>query len=112
MSKVVYLLGAGASYGRRKDAVTESGASRIIEGLPVVNEINDEIDAVIDLIRSSVSPEHSRQYEIENRKYSFDEMKSMLIKDFEWLKEESSNHATIDTFARTLLLQREFKNYV
>lgn len=112
MSKVVYLLGAGASYGKRKDALTEPGVSRIIEGLPVVNEINDEIDAVIDLIRSSVSPEHSRQYEIENRKYSFDEMKSMLIKDFEWLKEESSNHATIDTFARTLLLQREFKNYV
>ena len=44
MSKVVYLLGAGASYGKRNDAVTESGVSRIIDGLPVVNEINDEID--------------------------------------------------------------------
>ena len=38
MSKVVYLLGAGASYGKRSDAPAELGASRIKEGLPVVNE--------------------------------------------------------------------------
>ena len=27
MSKVVYLLGAGASYGKRNDTITESGVS-------------------------------------------------------------------------------------
>lgn len=112
MSKVVYLLGAGASYGKRIDTPVESGISRIKEGLPIVNEIGDEIDVVIELIRNSASPEHSRQYEIGNRKFSFDEMKSMLINDFKWLKEESANHATIDTFARTLLLQRETSDYV
>ncbi len=45
MSNVVYLLGAGASYGKRVDPeeLTADDVSLIEEGLPVVNEINEEI---------------------------------------------------------------------
>ena len=112
MSKVVYLLGAGASYGKRSEVSTDSGISRIIEGLPVVNEINDEIDAVTKWINSLESQVDTCQYEICNKKYSFDEMKELLGKEFRWLKEESTKHATIDTFARTLLLRGEYSSYV
>ena len=112
MSKVVYLLGAGASYGKRNDAVTESGVSRIIEGLPVVNEINDEIDVVINWLNCAECPEDTCQYEVGNQTLSFDGMKELLTEDFKWLKEESAKHATIDTFARTLLLKGEYSDYV
>ena len=42
MSKVVYLLGAGASYGKRNQEEPKNSPKRIVEGLPVVNEIDDE----------------------------------------------------------------------
>ncbi len=112
MSKVVYLLGAGASYGKRNGASTEQGVSRIIEGLPIVNEINDEIDAVIEWINGLECPEDTFQYEVCDKKYSFDEMKNLLAKEFRWLKEESTKHATIDTYARILLLKGEYSSYV
>lgn len=38
MSKTIYLLGAGASYGIRNDE------SLIIEGLPVMDEIKRELN--------------------------------------------------------------------
>lgn len=112
MNKVVYLLGAGASYGKRSDASTDSGKSRIIEGLPIVNEINDEIEAVIEWMNDSECLTDTHQYEICDKKYSFDGMKELLTKEFRWLKEESTQHATIDTFARTLLLRGEYSAYV
>ena len=112
MSKIAYLLGAGASYGKRNDASMDSGVSRIIEGLPVVNEINDEIDAIIEWMNSFECLEDSYRYEVYDKKYSFDDMKNLLGKEFRWLKEESTKHATIDTFARTLLLRGEYSSYV
>lgn len=112
MNKVVYLLGAGASYGKRSDTHAESGISRIKEGLPVVNEINDEIDVVIQWLNDTECPEDTYQYNVGSQTLSFDEMKVLLTKEFKWLKEESTQHATIDTFARTLLLRGKYSAYV
>jgi hypothetical protein len=112
MSKVVYLLGAGASYGKRENAPLKPGVSRIIEGLPVVNEINDEIDVVIQWLNGTKCPKDTYKYEIGGQKYSFDGIKELLTNEFRWLKEESTKHATIDTFARTLLLKGEYSDYV
>ena len=111
MSKVVYLLGAGASYGKRNDTITASGVSRIIEGLPVVNEINNEIDVVIQWLSGAECSEDTYQYEIGNKTLTFDGMKELLAEEFKWLKDESTKHATIDTFARTLLLKGENSDY-
>lgn len=112
MSKIVYLLGAGASYGKRNNTTVESGVSRIKEGLPVVDEINDEIGVVIQWLNSAKCPEDTYKYEVSNQTLSFDEMKELLTEEFKWLKEESTKHATIDTFARTLLLKGEYTDYV
>lgn len=112
MSKVVYLLGAGASYGKRSDDPAALGASRIKEGLPVVNEINDEIDVVIQWLNSANCPEDTYKYEIGHQALFFDRMKELLTEEFKWLKGESIKHATIDTFARTLLLKGEYTDYV
>ena len=52
MSKIVYLLGAEASYGKRNEEEPKDSIKRIVEGLPVVNEIDDELGIVIDWVKN------------------------------------------------------------
>lgn len=99
MSNVVYLLGAGASYGKRHEITlrgiggrspkSSSGRYAIDEGLPVVNEINIEISYLIEDLKQS-----DENYESNGSKVG------QLIKDLIWLRDESSRHMTIDTFAK------------
>lgn len=111
MSKVVYLLGAGASYGKRKDSdnLTLDDVSLIEEGLPVVNEINDEIEYIIGIIDSVDL--NDGNYKLKGQKCEVGDLKKELIKGFEWLLNESSRHATIDTFAKKLYLKNDIDNY-
>lgn len=97
MSKVVYLLGAGASYGKRKQIIhrtmegtISSGKYSIAEGLPVVNEINTEISYLIEDLKQS-----DENYE------SKDSKMGQLINDLIWLRNESTRHMTVDTFAKS-----------
>lgn len=109
MSKVVYLLGAGASYGIRKDSdvLTMDDVSLIREGLPIVSEINNEIKFVIGWLESVVVP--NGEYSLMGKKCEVDELKEELINGFEWMLKESSRHATIDTFAKKLYLKDDKK---
>ncbi len=88
MSKVVYLLGAGASRGTRDEM------NRIQTGLPIVKEIKDELQNMTNLLASI--PLNDKKLE---------ESKQMLIKGFQKLKAACSDNATIDTYAKKLWLQ-------
>ncbi|RKN78526.1 hypothetical protein [Ulvibacterium marinum] len=92
MNKIVYLFGAGASRN----------------ALPIVDEIPDRIQELIELLKSddlqlsnkdkyddltSNAPESKSHYQLE------------LIKNLEWLLTESSNHASVDTFAKKLTIK-------
>lgn len=103
MSRIVYLLGAGASYGKRNDNEPKDSQNWIEEGLPIVNEINDEIDVVIKWL-STFETTEDRLYTFKGP-HDFSQMKEELIEGLQWLKEKSSQHATIDTFAKKLYLQ-------
>lgn len=101
MSKVVYLLGAGASFGKRKKGRTitphgieETSQSFIVEGIPIVNEINPELKIIIEELKKS-----HPNYQEDGDKIG------ALIKDMIWLRKESERHMTIDTFAKKLYLQ-------
>ena len=111
MSKIVYLLGAGASYGKRnhdKDLPTS-----IIEGLPVVNEIDEQLKYVYNLIRETTFDEDlKKKFSERNNGISCEEAKEELLKWFVWLRENCSQHATIDTFAKELWLKNEKKDFV
>lgn len=103
MSKVVYLLGAGASYGKRHETFYRTPQGRqatgryaIDEGLPIVNEINAEITTLIEDLKKS-----------DNNYESSDNKVGLLIKDLIWLRNESSRHMTVDTFAKKLFLQKD-----
>ena len=111
MSKIVYLLGAGASYGKRvkPEDMTMDDVSYIMEGLPVVNEINDELNYVIGKIDSVEL--NDGNFKLRGVQCGADALKEELIDGFEWLLRESSRHATIDTFAKKLYLKNDINNY-
>jgi hypothetical protein len=91
MSKVVYLLGAEASYGTRSK---DDDKTRILSGLPIVKEIEGELENLTRIL-SSLSLGDKE----------LEESKQNLIKDFQYLKVACSDNATIDTYAKKLWLQ-------
>lgn len=113
MSRIVYLLGAGASYGKRLglDELTMDDVSVIEEGLPVVNEICDEIKFVTGWLCNVDFTAMESNYTYMGEECSADELRQELINGFEWLAAETSRHATIDTFAKKLYLKGDTNNY-
>ncbi len=111
MSKIVYLLGAGASYGKRcndKDRETS-----IIEGLPVINEIDEQIEFVCNLIKETAFDENlKRQFAERHTAINIEDAKETLLSWFAWLRENCNQHATIDTFAKKLWLKGDDRHFV
>ena len=95
MSKVVYLLGAGASFGTRENGI----GSPIITGLPIVCEIGSELENMANLLASLSL----------NDKY-LEECKQRIVKDFQDLKHQSAG-TTIDSYARELWLQKDMPGF-
>ena len=94
MSKIVYLFGAGASFGKR----SVHNKNEILEGIPIVTEIPIQIDRLINRIKESYSyTDESPTVETSNLK--------KIIEELNWLKESSENHQTIDTYAKKLKIQ-------
>ena len=110
MSKVVYLLGAGASYGKRDINEPTNSINRIVEGLPIVNEISNEIDVVINEL-GNLKSESTEVYNWQGEKRDFKFMLNVIIDGLRWLKNEASNHATIDTFAKKIYLKDDRISY-
>lgn len=91
MSRIVYLFGAGASYGKRDD----KDRDEIIEGLPIVSEFPKQIDRLIEKIQSE-DTESKSQFKTDSQDLT------KLINELRWLKETSESHQTVDTFAKKL----------
>lgn len=109
MSKTIYYLGAGASYGRR-----EKETKNIIEGIPVVAEIPTEMDAFRSFISDAEVP--SKETVFQNRyktsKGYIESDKQEMLDDIDSLIEGIKQHSTIDTYARKLYLtgnKRDFE---
>lgn len=99
MSKVVYLMGAGASYGKReKDTNGKDISGNILEGLPIVSEIPDRLEHIKALFTRDTISEYS-------------EAQKSLEHDFAWLIDNTRRHATIDTFAKKLFLTKQIAEY-
>jgi hypothetical protein len=93
MSNVTYLLGAGAS----------------AQCLPVVKQIPDKLQEFIAFLEA---PENSLSKKdvfstLEGSRAKFIHQ-SELITDLKELKAHSSSHASIDTYAKKLVIRREF----
>ena len=93
MSKVIYLIGAGASYGTRNEKGYRM--DRYSSGMPIVSEIHDCLDRFCMSFRPQyilsgidTRPSHPHVYE---------EMK--------WLKDIAKANQTIDTYAKKLYVR-------
>lgn len=95
MSKVVYLLGAGASFGTRENGI----GSPILTGLPIVSEIGGELERIASLLASL--PLNDKNLE---------ECKQNLIRDFQDLKNQCAG-ITIDSYARELFFQKDMRGF-
>jgi len=89
MSRIVYLFGAGASFGKR----AENDKDEILEGLPIVSEFPVQIDKLINQINIKEDEDDSQA-----KPWEFDELKAELS----WLRESCENHQTVDTYAKKL----------
>ena len=121
MSKIVYLLGAGASFGRRgptdetieysyydpvsgSDPILKVSKSvSIIEGLPVVSELPGRMEYMLGLIYKLVA---------ESIPNPFFSDYITLARQLKWLQQESARHATVDTFAKKLWLTGQDHSYL
>ena len=113
MGNVVYLFGAGASYGVRDKQTPrldysleyrdykgehqeiKGSAPNIIEGLPVVSELPERMDYVRYLIKKEI-----KDFAIDAKPEA--SMSEDLEENLAWLQEASRGHATVDTFAKKL----------
>ena len=99
MSKIIYYIGAGASYGIRKN-------DEITEGIPVVKEIPSEFDAFKSFIEKAEVPEGDIVFQDMYRTGHADveDAKRYMLHDINSLVQGIKEHATIDTYARKLYL--------
>lgn len=106
MSKTVYYIGAGASYGVRDNG-------KIVEGIPVVKEIPAEFDAFRDFIAKAEIPEGEIIFQDIYRTGHDDveSAKRYMLHDIDSLINGIKEHATIDTYARKLYLTRRQQDF-
>jgi len=119
MSKIIYYIGAGASYGRREsreliDKGLDTERLIVYEGLPIVSEIPQSLMAFRKAVESAT---------IDNKEmYEFMGLYRMggedvnrgrleLIKDIDSLCKATKEHATIDTYAKKLYLTRRSNDF-
>ena len=101
MSKTIYYIGAGASYGVRDNG-------KIVEGIPVVAEIPAEFDAFKKFIVDAEIPHEDISFQDLYRTGHDDveNAKRYMLHDINSLIEGIIDHATIDTYARKLYLTK------
>lgn len=114
MSKIIYYLGAGASYGSKNkrellDVGTENERLVVHEGLPVVNEITKSLVAFQVAVKNAIIDKKSYSF---MNKYVTDGIdvnhtRSCLLEDIKELYKAAKEHSTIDTYAKKLYLTKQ-----
>lgn len=101
MSKTIYYLGAGASFGKRDES------KNILEGLPIVSEIPSQFDEFREFIYKADIPEdaiYTFHGYINVRGKDLANEKLYMLNAMDELRDRIQEHATIDTYARKLYL--------
>ena len=106
MSKTIYYIGAGASYGFRENG-------KIAEGIPVVKEIPSEFDAFRRFIETAEIPDGEILFQDMYRTGHDDveSAKRCMLHDINSLAQGIKEHATIDTYARKLYLTKQIRDF-
>ncbi len=107
MSKTIYYLGAGASFGKR------DSNGGILEGIPIVSEIPARFDAFRLFISNVNIPlgEINLWNLFRTNTSSLNQYKRQLLEDIDRLITGIKDHATIDTYARKLYLTQNKRDF-
>ena len=104
MANVAYLIGAGASAGKRGDN------GYIIEGLPCVNEISNCLWSICNLIDKTAIPNDlawkNSQIGLDSVE-DWESARKNLLRRLQSLRIQCERHATIDTYAKKLVLKNQ-----
>lgn len=114
MSKIIYYMGAGASYGKKDareviDEGTEIERLLIHEGLPVINEIGMCLLAFKEAVANAPIDANGHYSFLNKYRTGGDELnhkRNWLIADIENVYVANKEHATIDTYAKKLYLTK------
>lgn len=106
MSKTIYYIGAGASYGIRN-------SDKIAEGIPVVKEIPEEFNVFRAYIANAEIPTGEIVFQDIYRTGHDDveNARRYMLHDIDSLISGIKEHATIDTYARKLYLTRRKREF-
>lgn len=113
MSKIIYYIGAGASYGKNdaRELIgkgTDNERLLIHEGLPVINEIGKCLLSFKEAVVNT--PIDTNDYSFLNKFRvggdNLNHKRNSLIADIEEVYQANKEHATIDTYAKKLYLTR------
>lgn len=106
MSKNIYYIGAGASYGIRENGI-------IVEGIPVVKEIPSEFDAFRRFIETAEIPDGEILFQdmYWTRHDDVENAQRYMLQDIDSLIQGIKEHATIDTYARKLYLTNRTRDF-
>lgn len=108
MSKVTYLLGAGASFGER--AVDDKGEKVFLRGLPVLSELESAIDSLLP--KDKIGNIYISKSFLEKYGIIDDLQLQYLMRSLLQLKEMCASYPTIDTLARQLYVtKRAYKTW-
>lgn len=116
MSKIIYYIGAGASYGKRQTINRGTPEEEVIlsEGLPVVAEIPNRIRKFRQFISDCII-NHDMYYEFKGifrtKGDDIERQRQEMLRDIDELIEGIINHATIDTYAKKLCLIRDHHRF-
>ena len=108
MSKTIYYIGAGASFGIRDIS------GKILEGLPIVSEIPSQFDEFRECIYKVEIPEdevYTFHSYINVRGRDLANEKEYMLNAIDDLKDQIRSHATIDTYARKLYLTGDKRTF-
>lgn len=95
MSKITYLWGAGASFGKRLNRGQKPDEDYIVRGVPVISEFENAIDDVIRKISRKNSSKNSLNV-------NSDPDAQILIQKLLALKHICKDFPTVDTYAKQL----------
>lgn len=100
MSKIIYLIGAGASRGKRN--ISDNGLEYYASGMPIVSEIEDYLSRYCDSLSSHLSYGDGKSY------IQF----PAIYEELTWLKDKCKDNPTIDTYAKKLYVKYEIKELI
>lgn len=115
MANVTYLIGAGASAGKRGRDLPSglSNDNRIIEGLPCVSEIATCLKEIVNILEGTKLPKKVEWVDELvglNSKEDWEQAQKETLLQFKQLWEKCSEHSTIDTYAKKLRLRKDMHN--